>query len=280
LEAQMQEREIERLLGQLSARGVSPLLVKGWACARFYPEPGLRPFGDVDLFVHPEQITATEEVLGVPVNSSQRHLLDVKSKVPSLYGRTLSEMVESAQRVSLRGATACVPSHEDHLRLLCLHFLRHGAWRPLWLCDIAAALEARPAGFDWQLCLGPDGKRADWIACALGLAHQLLGACVEGTPVEERARRLPPWLLPCVLREWETPQVLQHAPHELILVTLRSRRYLRSWFQALLKRWPNPIEAPLTLGVPLSVPPLPSQAIYFALLNLRFMRRLPALLRQ
>jgi len=30
-------------------RGVEPILGKGWAIARLYPERGMRPYGDIDL---------------------------------------------------------------------------------------------------------------------------------------------------------------------------------------------------------------------------------------
>ncbi len=50
-----------------------------------------------------------------------------------------------SQLVNLDGVDVRVPGLEDHLGILCLHLLHHGAFRPLWLCDIAAALETRPA---------------------------------------------------------------------------------------------------------------------------------------
>src|SRR5205814_891640 len=83
---------------------------------------------------------------------------------------------------------ALVLGPEDHLRLLCLHMLVHGVCRPLWLCDIGAALESRPAEFDWRWFLSGDPRRTRWALCALGLAHELLGARLQDTPVAERAR--------------------------------------------------------------------------------------------
>lgn len=47
-----------------------------------------------------------------------------------------------------------VPAAEDHFRLVAIHLLSHGAWRPLWLCDIAAMLEDLPQDFNWGRCLG------------------------------------------------------------------------------------------------------------------------------
>jgi hypothetical protein len=69
-----------------------------------------------------------------------------------------------------------VLSPEDHLSMLCVHFLGHGGWRPIWLCDIAAAMESLTESFDWQTCLGEDTRRAGWILSALACAHEILGA--------------------------------------------------------------------------------------------------------
>jgi arylsulfatase len=70
------------------------------------------------------------------------------------------------------------------------------------LCDVAVAFESRPEDLDWDLVLGSDQRRADWVACTIGLAHQLLGATIDGTPVAARSARLPKWLVPSVLAGW------------------------------------------------------------------------------
>src|SRR3989304_4356266 len=51
LQAVIQERDLREAVGRLRAAGAEPVLVKGWAVARLYPEPGLRPYGDLDLCV-------------------------------------------------------------------------------------------------------------------------------------------------------------------------------------------------------------------------------------
>jgi hypothetical protein len=136
---------------------------------------------------------------------------------------------------------------EDHLTLLARHFLRHNAWRPLWLCDIAAVVESRPADFDWDRCLSGPRSRADWLACTLGLAHQLLGARLEDTPVAHRANHLPRWLVPAVLRQWDrcttpgfTGTVMRYAAshwREPMQLVREARR-----------RWDMPIAATVALG--------------------------------
>jgi hypothetical protein len=167
---------------------------------------------------------------------------------------------------------------EDHLRVLCLHLLRHGAFRPLWLCDIGAAVENRPAGFDWDLCLGANPKRANWVACSVGLAHRLLGADLAGTPVSTRAQNLPRWLVPAVIKQWERPGILDHTPAELMLTSLRHPTRVPG---ALLKRWRDPIEATFRVNGPFNeLPRLPFQICDYLAQGARFVVRLPGLLRQ
>ena len=126
--------------------------------------------------------------------------------------------------------------------------LRHGAWRPLWLCDVAVALETRPGDFDWDLCLGRNRQRADWIACCIGLAHQLLGANVDDTPITHRAKHLPGWLVSNVLKQWETPFSTAQPPMTHAAPMVNYLRHPRGLLGDLLRRWPNPIEATVYVG--------------------------------
>ncbi|PYX44356.1 MAG: hypothetical protein DMG79_20890 [Acidobacteria bacterium] len=47
------EAEIGNVFSALRSSGIEPILIKGWAIARVYPEAGLRPCGDIDLCVSP-----------------------------------------------------------------------------------------------------------------------------------------------------------------------------------------------------------------------------------
>ena len=272
LDARVQEGQIEKYLLSLAEWGVEPLLVKGWDCARLHPEPGMRPFGDVDLIVRPEEAQVVSQALGVPVDASfegSDSNPDVKTCLPDLYERGTGGMRRGERRVPVREAWARVLGDEERLRLVCLHFLRHGAWRPLWLCDIAAALEARPSDFNWARCLGTDARRASYVLCALGLAHQLLGARVEGTPAAGRAGRLPRWLVPAVLRAWEAPMVTQHHGRALFSSVPRRPGPL---LRALAERWPNPVEVAVGWRLPLELHPLPAQALFYAGIYAQFVR--------
>lgn len=269
LQAALHEREVERVFARLAAAGVDALLVKGWAAARVYPEPGLRPSGDVDVCVRPSQVEAARRALegsGAWVDLHAGFGEDEVGDFGELFGRAETHQVGSA---GVR-----VPAAEDHLRLLCLHLLRHGAWRPLWLCDVAAALEARPAGFDWARLVGRDRRRARWVACALGLARELLGARVEETPVAREAGRLPRWLVPHVLRQWESPSAASKG-------TARHRAPMASYLRRpsgalrdLINRWPDPVEATVRTGGPFNgLPRLPFQLGHAAARAARFLAR-------
>lgn len=271
LQSAVHERELIQLVSFLHSAGLEPLLGKGWAIARLYPEPGLRPYGDFDLYVRPEEYAATEAALRGP--GAPACAIDLHRGSAELDDRSFDELYRRSQFVALGDTRVRIFGPEDHLRLLCLHMLRHGAWRPLWLCDVALALEARPAGFDWDYFLSGDPRRTDWAACAIGLAHQLLGARVEDTPVAARAQHLPRWLVPVVLRQWGQGQT----PHGARVPMIRYVREPAGTLKALRLRWPNPIEATVHVaGTFNDWPRLPYQFGACVVRAARFAARLPS----
>ena len=175
LYAALRESEAARITSLLDNAGIESLLVKGWAVARLYPEPGLRPSGDIDLIVSPEMYGAAREIVkgfaspwfGVDLHAGGNE----STHAVRADGATFDDLLERSSRVDVGDGSVRVLGPEDSLRVLCFHFWHHGAWRPLWLCDIAVALEACPANFDWDLTLGKN-PAADWVASALGAAHQ------------------------------------------------------------------------------------------------------------
>ena len=188
LRAALQEQEIETVFALLARAGVEALLLKGWSAARLYPEQGLRPFGDVDVCVRPAQVEEARRALAVP--EAVRVHVDLHKDFDESDERSFDELYARGETLRLGEAQVRVLAAEDHLRLTCVHMLRHGAWRPLWLCDVAAALESRTKDFDWSRVLEGDRRRARWVACALGLARELLDARLKDTPVAPEALRL------------------------------------------------------------------------------------------
>jgi hypothetical protein len=161
-------------LRRLRSAGVEVLLVKGWAIARRYPEIGLRHYSDLDLVVRPSVSAAAHAALAGP--SPLGHPVDLHDGPAQLDALSFDALAERGETLTVDGETVRVPGPEDHLRIMALHALRHAIVRPIWLIDLALAVETRAPGFDWARCLGSDRRRADWVTCAIALAHQLLGA--------------------------------------------------------------------------------------------------------
>lgn len=251
LEAALHERRLKHVIAVMRSFGAEPVLVKGWAIARLHREPGLRPYCDLDLCVLPDHYAAARAALRSPETGGGT--VDLHPGFGKFYERQADQIFARSQLVSLGNLEVRVLGPEDNLRFLSLHLLRHGAVRPLWLADIAVLLESRTNDFDWDRCLSGSRRQADWVACAIGLAHHLLGADVRGIPVETRAAHLPSWLVSPVLKAWGTPcetprQVASFLRHPISL----SRELLR--------HWPNPIEATMTVeGSFNEVPRLPYQ---------------------
>ena len=235
--AVVQRKGIESILCALNSAGIEPMLVKGLAAARLYGDEGLRPYVDVDICIAQQQWEAAQAVLKkVPAGVT----VDLHQEFATLGGGDWETICARAHLINLGDTQVCVPSAEDHLRIMSIHMLREGAWRPLWLCDVAAAVESRPENFDWNICVGQSRQTSNWINCALKLAHELLGADITGTPAAHDSKPLPQWLTGTVMREWEPIAPSMTLRHQSPMANhLRSPATLFSGFR---NRWPNPIE--------------------------------------
>jgi putative nucleotidyltransferase-like protein len=267
VQAALHERHIEQAVTLLRSNGIEPLLIKGWAIARSYPAKGIRPYGDIDLCVPTEQYAAAKTLL----SREPEWTVDLHDELATLGGESLAALFDRSRLARLGEVEVRVPAAEDHLRILCNHLLRHGAWRPLWLCDVALAVESRPADFDWDRCLGGNAGRADQVTCAIGLAHQLLQAEVDDTPVSRRAEHLPRWLVPTVLDQWGRPPRYRLPMRALVLHPLEALLELRH-------HWPNGIEATIGMDGPFNeLPRLPLQLADAVVRTTRFLTQAPRL---
>jgi hypothetical protein len=243
------ERDLEEIVGTLRAGGVEPVVVKGWAAARLYPERGSRPYGDVDLFVRPAERARAEETL----EHAGRIDVDFDHEEANGTGaHAIDRLFERSCEVPLGAVRVRVLCPEDHVRLVCHHAMRSYLWRPLWLCDAAVAIESRPRGFDWDLCLGGDRRAADWVAHTIGLACVLLGVSPDGLPIPRGARRPPRWLVRSVLDLWGAGLEKNHDPTTRSTTPMRELLSNRSALIAgLRERWPTPLETVIDAGRPI-----------------------------
>jgi hypothetical protein len=247
LQSALREHELSQLFKSMQQAGVEPIVVKGWAIARQYPEKGLRPQGDIDLIVRPEHLPAAQGVLDSPDCASLNVDLEHR-EFGKLGTRALDELYERSRKVPITGIEVRVLAAEDHLSFLCRHSLRHAGWRPLWLCDIAVELENRPDTFNWDLVLRQRNCRA--VESAVLLAHHLIGASIESTPLlrNTHARRLPKWFVKAVLKQWEISDPMAHPPFNHLKPMATYFRNPSGLLEGLAARWPDPVEATVSLG--------------------------------
>lgn len=267
IQAAVHESNIKQVLELLRSADVEPLLVKGWAIARLYPESGLRPYGDLDLCVRPSDYLKAGEILR---GAGDRYPVDLHKGTELLDYHDWGELFSRSQLLPLDETSVRVLAPEDHLRVLCFHLLRHGIERPIGLCDIAVALESRSLDFDWSRCLGKTQKHTDWIACVIGLARELLGADVGEIPFQIRQHQ-PHWIVRTVLKAWSrsfSSHFTQQAPMDFYA------HNPRGLVQALVARWPTPIVGTVGVGGSFNrLPRFPYQLGYLIVRSLRFMKQ-------
>ena len=233
------ESELERLLRAFDDANIRVILLKGWPVARLYPQSGLRPSGDIDLWVNPQQRDRAGALLR---DLSTVHAVDLDhDQLRRFEDREFEQFYAVSETVRLGSVGVKVLRREEQIRILCLHFLKHGGWRPIWLCDIAVLLESGHPKFDWDLCLGKNSRRARWIGCTIALAHELLEARIPDAAPGCVTAAAPKWLVRTVLREWSDPQPPETPALRFLLPALRVRP---SSLGAILRgRGRNPIQA-------------------------------------
>jgi len=279
LEAARHERDIEAVFTLLRSQGVEPLLIKGWSIARCYRERGMRPYEDTDLIVRRRDYATARSVVD-RCKAMEFHVDLHNGSEQHLYGKE-EDLFANSHLIRLGETDVRVPAPEHALRLLCIHFLRHGAFRPLWLCDVALAAESSGSEFDWRRCLGADPRVADWISCTIALANRLFGATIVDASLGRRAEELPRWLVPNVLKQWERPFGQAHGVGRHRAPMARYLRNPTGLLGDIRRRWPNPIEATVYVRGPFNeLPRLPFQIWECVGRGVDFIARLPRVFRE
>lgn len=243
LEAVRRKRDLEFVLRAFNDVGLKPILFKGWTLTQFYALPALRPYGDFDILVDDnDALTARNVISGLPENLRTLVDLDMRVFQRFLPDRSYAQLAARASTGEVGEGQFRLLAPEDHLRLVCLHQLDHGAWRPLWLCDVAAFIEHLPPNFHWGLCLEGNARLSEGVVALVSLAEQLLSARVPfGTPT----KRVPAWFRDAVLRGWASGY---RAPPES-LHNLRRLEW-RQAAKAVAARWPDAVTSTLHLRAP------------------------------
>jgi hypothetical protein len=196
----VQEHRIGEAWKRLTEAGFKPILIKGWAVSLYYPKPWLRQFVDLDLvfedseFKQAEAFCKTQSFeIPVDLHCGARHL-DTLPFADLFANSVLKKCGETEVRV---------PSEEDHLRILSVHWLNDGGADQERLWDIYYAVANRSDDFNWEKCLKVvSEKRRRWVVCAIGLAHKYLELNLKNTPLADEAKNLPGWLTASIEKEW------------------------------------------------------------------------------
>ncbi|MFN2499081.1 MAG: nucleotidyltransferase family protein [Pyrinomonadaceae bacterium] len=258
LQAEIQEQKIEKVFRLLRGASLDAVLAKGWVAAGLYPDRALRPYGDIDICVRDEHHRLVKELFSSPEGGDC--WIDLHRQFSEIGNRSVEELFSRSKTHTLGQQQVRVLSDEDHAALLSIHLLKHGAWRPLWLCDVAAAMESPSPTFNWDVCLGEDKTRASWILSAFSLAHRLLGANTDKLPFNLGSSALPNWLVDTVLRQWSNPFAAFQPPMNHPVPMLDLLRQPSGLIDGLRQRWPNPIIATISVHGRLNkLPRLPYQ---------------------
>ncbi len=245
LQSEVHEQKIFKVFRRLRESGIDAILAKGWATAGLYSARALRPYGDLDICVRPSQVSAAEAAL--QSSDTRDCWVDLHRHFSEIDERSVDDLFNRSRIVELNGEPIRVLGLEDQLALSCIHLLKHGGWRPLWLCDVGVTIESLPAKFNWDICLGRNATRASWIACAIALSHRLLGADTSNLPLRLHTP-LPSWLVANILQQWESPFAIHQPPMSHPIPMADLLRHPSGLFKGLKQRWPNPILATISVN--------------------------------
>lgn len=202
LQNKIHEARIREAFQLFRERGIEPILIKGWAIARLYPENEIRKYTDIDLGVPAADHTQAAGILRE--ESTKKLNIDLHNEFRHLDTVSWNDLFGDSELVEIDGYPVRILSPEDHLRLICAHWLTDGGEDREKLLDVHHAVASRNPDFDWVKCLDRAGEnRRTWVIAAIGLAHKYTGLPLDGLPFADEARNLPDWLTRRVEKEWK-----------------------------------------------------------------------------
>lgn len=240
LQKKAQEMQALRAFRLFEENGIQPILIKGWAVARSYPDSVPRASVDMDLAVAGGDF---ENAKAISVSPLAKGLaIDLHRELRHLDTVEWHDLFAHSQLITLGDSRIRVLCPEDHLRVLCTHWLTDGGSYKDRLWDIYYLVQNRAPDFDWDRCLNStNAVRRGWVVCTMGLAHRYLGLGLESTPVRDEAVDVPKWLIRELEREWASEVRLLP-----LHIAMQDRGRLAGQVRKRLR--PNPIQATIEMG--------------------------------
>lgn len=241
MQIRLAEVSLTNAFKKLRAARIEPILIKGWATSRSYPKNHFRIFEDVDLCVDPLQYQKAKEILERNPSSFSFMPIDLHKGLRHLDNVEWGNLYDNSRLVKIEEISVRVLRPEDHLRVICNHWLNDGGIRKERLWDIYYAIENRPKNFEWERFLDIVGeKRKKWLICALGITAIYLGLDLSRTPVAKESENIPKWIIKTIENEWKT-----QIPLKPLMRCLDNRKEL---LEQIKKRFPpNALQATIEL---------------------------------
>ena len=239
LQIKVKEDRIKRVFDLLRSHEIEPVLIKGWAASLNYPTDVPRVYDDTDIAVADSDYRIAREVCNSEEASGL--IIDLHRELRHMSSRPWDDLFRNSRLISIDDTAIRILRPEDHLQVLCVHWLTDGGAHKLRLWDIYYAVANRPADFDWERCLEtiPENRRR-WIITTIGIANVYLGLNIDDLPFQEEAKSVPRWIKECIESEWKSDVRL-----EPVIMHLRSPSSLLK--QVLKRIPPNPIRSTIEM---------------------------------
>jgi hypothetical protein len=195
------ERNAVRAFELFREAGIEPVLIKGLAAGKYYPGTEPRVSVDLDLAVAAKDFEVADKI--ARSDAADGLAIDLHRELRHLDTVAWEDILANSTLLPLDGGQIRIPRPEDHLRIVCLHWLTDGGRDKARLHDVYYAVMNREPAFDWDrffTIVSPTRQR--WLECTLGLTAKYLDLDLSGTPADGAENRLPRWLTETVEREW------------------------------------------------------------------------------
>ena len=214
--AEIFSAELESLLKEFAAWGIDVLPLKGPALAEsLYGDATMRQCNDLDLLVRGDDYPRAETLLlrlGFAASSEMDdyHRRFVRNGVPvelhfgiaspRYFPFDLDRVWRRSTEGAFRGSPMRVMSDDDLVLFLCLHGLKHGFSRLIWILDVSRSLNRIPIGHYETLMQRArrEGQEA-WLLIGCEVVREMLpqqlppgiDAVIAKSPrMAEKARRV------------------------------------------------------------------------------------------
>ncbi len=239
LRSKVYEEKVKDAFKLFRENDIEPILIKGWAAAREYPQKFRRIYSDIDLCVSTDLYKKGSEL--ILRDEARQFNIDLHNGLRHLDTVDWNDLYENSRIVNIDDVPIRILRPEDHLRVLSVHWLTDGGAYKDRLLDLYYLIENNKKDFDWERCLGIVSKRRrEWVCKIIGLVGKYYGLDVNGFSFFKEATDIPDWLIKALEREWSSA-----VPLKPIHTLLGNRSEF--WTQIKKRFPPNAIQATIDM---------------------------------